>query len=101
MIAIRLNRFELLVLCGCLCLLGFFAWHAWAGPRGYPYLDRLAAKVQKLELERDETKHSRVVLETKVGLLRPESTDPDLVDELARQTLNVATANEIVVHFTP
>jgi cell division protein FtsB len=38
----------------------------------------------------------RVRLEHKVGLLRPESIDPDLLDELARGWLDLARSGDIV-----
>jgi cell division protein FtsB len=101
MLSFRANRFELLVFCSCLCLLGFFAWHAWQGPRGYPYLAQLIVKQEKLAANHNAAKIVRQALETRVSLLRPESIDPDLVDELARQSLNMAKPNELIVHLKP
>jgi cell division protein FtsB len=38
----------------------------------------------------------RIRLENKVALLRPESIDPDLLDELARGTLELAKPGDVV-----
>jgi len=39
--------------------------------------------------------------ERRVALLRPESVDPDMLDEMARQTLDVAKPNELIVLDSP
>ena len=48
-----MRRFDLAVTCVCCALLGYFAWHAWKGPSGYPYQhgleDKLAMLNKKLE----------------------------------------------------
>jgi cell division protein FtsB len=91
------KRFEFLVSFGCLVLLGYFAWTAFYGPRGYPYRDQLAKRITVLETELDDISTERKVIETQVALMRPESIDPDMLDELARKTLDLAATNEIVV----
>lgn len=94
------KRFDLLVTLGCLALLGYFAWHAWKGPRGYPYLDELTARTEALADELQQASSARVKLESRVALLRPESIDPDFLDQLAREVLDMRAANELVVHFS-
>jgi cell division protein FtsB len=86
---------------GCLALLGYFAWHSNEGPRGYPYRDRLVATAAKLEADLAEQQKARAKFEHKVGLLRPESIDPDLLDEMARRTLEVAKPSELIVMENP
>ena len=41
---------------------------------------------------------SRRQLEEKVALLRPESIDPDLLDEMARGQLQMARPSDLVVY---
>ena len=53
----RISKFDSVVTCACLGLLGFFA--------------------------------------------RPESVDPDMLDEMARSTLDVAKPNELIVLDSP
>ena len=91
-----MRRFDLIVTCVCCALLGYFAWHAWKGPRGFPYRDALVAQAVLLKDRYEATKAERVRLENKVALLRPESIDPDLLDELARGQLELAKPTDVV-----
>jgi cell division protein FtsB len=91
-----MRRFDFVVSCVCCALLGYFAWHAWKGPRGYPYQEQLRQQVAMLQDKFDERQQARVRLEHKVGLLRPESIDPDLLDELARGQLQMANPGDVV-----
>ena len=34
-----MRRFDFVVTCVCCALLGYFGWHAYKGPRGFPYRD--------------------------------------------------------------
>lgn len=91
-----MRRFDLVVTCVCCALLGYFAWHAWKGPRGYPYRDGLEARVAMLQLKYDGLRQQREKLEHRVSLLRPESIDPDLLDEMARAKLEMAKPGDVV-----
>jgi cell division protein FtsB len=92
-----LRRFDFIVTCVCMALLGYFAWHAWKGPRGYPYRDRLEAEAQGLAAKFAAVTQERERLEHKVALLRPDSIDPDLLDELVRAQLELADPGDVVV----
>ncbi len=61
-----MRRFDLVVTCVCCALLGYFAWHAWKGPRGYPYRDGLEAQVASLELKYESLKGERMRIENRV-----------------------------------
>jgi len=93
----RSRRFDFIVTCVCTALLGYFAWHAAKGPRGYSFRDTLAAAALSLEEKYAENEKRRKLLENKVVLLRPESIDPDLLDELARSQLQMAAPGDVVV----
>lgn len=95
------RRFDISVSIVCLALLGYFAWHANKGPRGYGYQVSLEGKLALLQDEFNEIQRDRVRLEHKVGLMRPESLDPDMLDELARGSLETAAENEIVSFQKP
>jgi cell division protein FtsB len=92
----RARRFDLAVTVVCLALLGYFGWHAAEGPRGYDYHDGLAAQAAELQKEFDTVQQERVRLEHKVGLMRPDSIDPDMLDELVREKLEVAAPGDLV-----
>lgn len=95
---LRLRRFDLAVTCVCCALLGYFGWHAFKGPRGYPYRDQLLVKVAALDSKFETEQQERVRLEKKVGLLRPESIDPDLLEELARSELQLVRPGDLVAY---
>ena len=91
-----MRRFDFVVTCVCCALLGYFGWHAYKGPRGFPYRDGLEVKVASLKDKYEGLQQGRRKLEGKVALLRPESIDPDLLDELARGNLELAKPSDVV-----
>ncbi|MBI2719788.1 MAG: septum formation initiator family protein [Rhizobiales bacterium] len=93
----RQRRFDAVVTFVCLALLGYFAWHAYYGERGLPYRDRLAAQAQGLADRYAVIEDRRKKIEHRVSLVRPDSIDPDMLDELARAQLEMAAPNEFVV----
>lgn len=54
-------------------------------------------QVSELEQELAILTAEREELVARVSLLRPESLDPDMLDERARLNLNLVHANELVV----
>ncbi len=91
-----MRRFDLAVTCVCCALLGYFAWHAWKGPRGYPYQHGLEDKLAMLNQKLETLTEQRSRQEAKVALLRPESIDPDLLDEMARRTLEMTKPGDVI-----
>jgi cell division protein FtsB len=98
---LRRLRFDHAVTVGCMAMLGYFAWHAWQGPRGFSYRDGLAIKLAELQTDRAAIVKTRQSLEGKVSLMRPDHVDPDLLEELARSQLDMAGANDLVVRVRP
>ena len=97
----RISKFDSVVTCACLGLLGFFAWHAQEGPRGFAFHEKLASQSRQLSEELAAIQKQRTDFETRVALLRPESVDPDMLDEMARSTLDVAGPNDLIVLDSP
>ncbi|MDP1700190.1 MAG: septum formation initiator family protein [Aestuariivirga sp.] len=97
----RISKFDSVVTCACLGLLGFFAWHAQEGPRGFAFREKLASQSRQLSDELAEIHKQRTDFETRVALLRPESVDPDMLDEMARSTLDVAGSHDLIVLDSP
>lgn len=85
----------------CLLVLGYFAYHAVEGDYGLYALDRLKARVVSLEAEVAAVRAERDVVEGHVAMLRPESLDRDMIDERARQALNLADAKDLVIFLDP
>ena len=92
----RTHRFDIAITFACFALLGYFAWHAWEGPRGYPYRAELAITMAEHEIDLSAVHLKRMVMEKKVALLQPDQVDPDMLDELARGRLELARPNEVV-----
>ena len=92
----RHHRFDLIVSFASLALLAYFAWHANRGPRGFAYHDRLVAQVAQLEERYQKIDTARGKLEHRVSLMRPDSIDPDMLDELARAKLEMTGPNDFV-----
>ena len=97
--SMRNRRFDTIVTLVCLALLGYFAWHASKGPRGFGFRDGLSAQASAHKGQLAEIDTRRLDLEHRVSLLRPESIDPDMLDELARSQLEMAGPSDLVVMF--
>lgn len=83
------------------CLVGYFAYHAVHGERGlFAYL-RLEQELAEAEQARAELVAERQALEHRVGLLRPEHLDPDMLEEQARRLLDYARDDEVVILLDP
>ena len=93
----RRYGFDLTVTVVCFCLLGFFAWHGLNGKRSFANQKTVLVKVSMLEEQRDAVRARREALETRVALLRPESIDPDMLEEMARKMLGFTRPDEIVM----
>jgi cell division protein FtsB len=90
-------RFDLVVMAACLALLGYFAWHGFEGPRDFDHRDQLLAKAERLDGALQAIRAERLALDHRVALMRPESIDPDMLDELARAVLNYAKPSDLIV----
>ena len=81
----------------CVIVLSYFAYHAVYGRHGFIAWLSLQNSVDTLQQQLEEVQATRRSLDQQVSLLRPESLDPDLLDERARATLGLAEPNEIVI----
>ena len=78
-------------------VIGYFAYHSLNGQYGLVSWLALEKRAIQLEGELSGIKSEREKLEYRVALLRPESLDPDLLEERARQTLGYARPNEVTI----
>ena len=93
------RQFDLIVMIVCMSLLGYFGWHGYYGPRSFDHRDALAAKAEALNGKVAAIREERQALESKVSLMRPQSIDPDMLDELARTTLDFGKPGELIVRL--
>jgi cell division protein FtsB len=85
----------------CLLVMGYFAYHAVEGDYGLFALGKLGDRVAALESELQLARADRQRMESHVALMRPESLDRDMIDERAREALNMADAKDIVIFLDP
>lgn len=80
-----------------IAVIGYFGYHAVEGERGllsyFSMKHRMATTVETL----DDLKAERTALERRVRLLRPDGLDLDMLEERAREVLNVVHEDEIVI----
>ena len=84
-----------------LSLAGYFAYHLVEGDRGLIAWLHLTQELRTAKAGRDQVLTERAALENRVANMRPDHLDPDLLDERARATLDVAGPNEIVIMRQP
>ncbi|MFA4995108.1 MAG: septum formation initiator family protein [Bdellovibrionales bacterium] len=83
------------------CIVGYFLYHTVEGERGWVTKVHLQNETVTAEETLEKLREEREALERRVRLIRPESTDPDLLDEQARKALNYTKPNEIVIITPP
>jgi len=88
------SKSALLFMFGAAGVLSYFIWHGLHGSRGVERVAALNIEVRQLEDRLAELKAQRLKIEHKVVLLRPESIDPDKLDEEARAMLGFVHAND-------
>lgn len=82
------------------CIVGYFLYHTVEGERGWVAQMRLQNETKAAEENLANLRKEREALEHRVKLIRPESIDPDLLEEEARKSLGYTKPNEIVI-LTP
>jgi cell division protein FtsB len=76
---------------------GYFAYHLQTGDHGLEARADLERRKDVLAGELEGLKAVRLRLERDVSLLRPESLDPDMLDERARAILNLAHQDDLIM----
>ena len=80
-------------------VIGYFSFNAYSGNRGLRARQDLDQQIAELSAELDALKAERAMWERRVSLLRPESIDPDMLDERARLLLNYADPRELTLRL--
>lgn len=79
------------------CIVGYFAFHAVQGDRGVLAYMRLEKDLEQAKAVQEELAGQRSELENRVSRLRPDNLDRDLLEERARDVLNFAREDELVI----
>src|SRR5271163_4354150 len=82
------------------CIVGYFLYHTIQGDRGWLAMLRLQQQVNTAQDSLSQVQKERQALEHRVQLMRPNTLDPDLLDEKSRELLNYSKPGEIVI-LTP
>ena len=93
------RKFDLIVMAVCLSLLGYFGWHVYFGPRSFDHRDELQAKAAELDQKLAQVRDEHQALERKVSLMRSQSIDPDMLEELARSTLDYGKPGDLIIRL--
>ena len=83
------------------CMVGYFAYHAVQGERGLLAWFKLTAEIAEAQSRLAQVTAEHDALERRVDLLRPESLDPDMLEERARIVLNLVHPDERVILLQP
>jgi len=76
---------------------GYFGYHLQNGDHGLNSRTELQRRADVLEGELAGLTEVRQRIERDVALLRPESLDPDMLDERARAILNLAHRDDLIM----
>jgi cell division protein FtsB len=82
-------------------MLGYFGWYGFYGNHGLGYLKQQQSQIELLNAQFAALQQRHVQFESRVALLRPESVDPDMLEELARSQLGLARSNDLIVRLAP
>ncbi len=75
----------------------YFGFHVVQGDRGLVAWWHLRQELAKVQVEAQVVAAQRAELENRVSLLRPESLDPDMLEERARLMVNMGRPGDQVV----
>lgn len=82
---------------GAALIVGYFAFHAYYGNYGLIAKRAFGEEIAGLTSDLDTLKAERADWEHRVGLLKPDRLDPDLLEELARRNLGYAHPKDLVL----
>ncbi len=80
-----------------IAIVGYFAYHAIQGERGFIALTHLQNEIQQAENVLAEVRGERERMEQRARLMRPDHLDPDMLEERARAMLNYAHPDDLVM----
>jgi len=80
-------------------VIGYFGVNAYSGNRGLRARQDLDQQIAQLTQELSALRTERATWERRVSLLKPESIDPDMLDERARALLNYADPRDLTLRL--
>jgi len=83
----------------CVCAVIYFGYHTVQGRHGLIAYARLTQDLERARLAEAETATHRAELEARVALLRPDSIDPDMLEERARDLLGLVHPHDVIIYL--
>lgn len=80
-----------------LTLIVYFGYHLIHGDHGWLAWRQLETKLNESKSKLDALTHEQETWENRVELMRPETLDPDMLDERVRHVLGNVKENEVLV----
>lgn len=84
-----------------MALVVYFSYFAVYGNHGLLQWMKLQAAIEAKRAELTRVSHERTVLDKRVRLMKPESVDPDMLEEQARARLGLSEQDEVVILKVP
>jgi len=81
-----------------LLLMVYFGYHIVQGERGLFSWMRLRQKIAESERHLAKIQSEKEELELRVSLMRPDSLDPDMLEQRAQEVLNLVPRGDIVIY---
>ncbi|WP_374304548.1 septum formation initiator family protein [Ferrovibrio sp.] len=81
----------------CFAAIGYFAYHAMEGEHGINAYTRLTLQIRDTQAALAEVTAERRTLERRVGLLRADRLDTDMLDEQGRRVLGLVKPGDLVI----
>lgn len=91
------NTGRLIVPSLCVAFLAYFGFHAYHGEFGIYSKYRLEARAVELQARLDTVKTQRLAIERRVQMLHDGTLEKDMLDEQARNALNMSHADELTI----
>ena len=93
-----MRRIHVYLFPALVALLAYFSWSYFYGSRSVSQAQAVKARVAQLETRHEAAKAAREQAESRVRLLRPQSLDPDMLDERARTVLQYVAPQEFIIY---
>lgn len=92
------RMFDLLLLPACIAMLAYFGWTYFHGSRSVAAHAQVELRIAALEKRFEAVRAERLAQDQRVGLLRPQNLDPDMLEERAREVLQYTSGDEIIIY---
>jgi cell division protein FtsB len=79
------------------CIVGYFLYHTIQGDHGWMAMLRLKNQVAASQDNLSELQKEHQDLDHRIHMMRPESVDPDLLDEESRKSLDYSKPKDIII----